>query len=186
MNDEMIPNGAEGLSPKERENNVYRFLDSLGISYTRVEHEAAATIADCAEVDKMLGCEMCKNLFLCNRQKTVFYLLLMRGGKAFVTKDISQQLGVSRLSFGDAECMEKYLGIRPGAVSLMGLINDREHNVRLLIDEDMKQDEFLGCHPCVNTASLKIAWKEITEKFLPAVGHEITWVHMDGKSAEEG
>lgn len=158
---------------------VYHFLKDHGIGYQRMDHEATASIADCVKYEEILGTKICKNLFLCNRQRTRFYLLMMAGEKEFVTKNISAQLGVSRLSFAPAEDMMKYLHIAPGAVSLMGLIHDTGHAVRLLIDEDIVKQEYLGCHPCVNTASLRIRWDEIMTKFLPAIGTEPTYVVIE-------
>ena len=124
---------------------------------------------------------MCKNLFLCNRQKTAFYLLLMPGDKKFKTKELSSQINSARLSSAEAEDMLKYLDIEPGAVSIMGLMNDNECGVRLLVDEDVKAGEYIGCHPCVNTSSLKIKTADLFEKFLPAVGHEAEIVHLVGE-----
>lgn len=171
-------------SPKGRllkEMAVYELLDKLEISYQRVDHEAAATVDDCHGVDEALGIHICKNLFLCNRQKTDFYLLMMPGLKKFKTKELSAQLGVSRLSFAEAEYMEEFLDITPGSVSVMGLMNDKDHRVRLLIDREFLQDEFVGCHPCVNTSSLKLRMKDVLEKFLPYVGHGYTVVELVGE-----
>ena len=163
-----------------KEMAVYELLEKLEIPYLRVDHEAAATVDDCHDVDEALGIHICKNLFLCNRQKTDFYLLMMPGLKKFKTKELSAQLGTARLSFAEAEYMEEFLNIMPGSVSVMGLMNDKEHRVRLLIDRELLQDEFVGCHPCVNTASLKIRMKDILEKFLPHVGHDYTAVELTG------
>ena len=164
-----------------KEMAVYELLEELDTPYLRVDHEAAATVDDCHNVDEALGIHICKNLFLCNRQKTDFYLLMMPGLKKFKTKELSAQLGVSRLSFAEAEYMEEFLDITPGSVSVLGLMNDREHRVRLLIDRELLQDEFVGCHPCVNTSSLKLRMKDILEKFLPHVGHEYTAVELMGE-----
>lgn len=164
-----------------RESRVYDLLDSLGIEYERVDHEPAMTMEACEAVDEALGTLMCKNLFLCNRQKTAFYLLLMPGDKKFKTKELSSQINSARLSFAEAEDMLKYLDIEPGAVSVMGLMNDKGHGVRLLVDEDVKAGEYIGCHPCVNTSSLKIKTSDIFSKFLPAVGHEAEIVHLVGE-----
>lgn len=171
-------------SPRGRllkEMAVYELLEKLEIPYLRVDHEAAATVDDCQGVDEALGIHICKNLFLCNRQKTDFYLLMMPGLKKFKTKELSAQLGVARLSFAEAEYMEEYLNITPGSVSVLGLMNDREHRVRLLIDRELLQDEYVGCHPCVNTSSLKLRMKDILEKFLPYVGHAYTAVELVGE-----
>ena len=164
-----------------REVRVYDLLDSLGIEYERVDHEPAMTMEACEAVDVALRTLMCKNLFLCNRQKTAFYLLLMPGDKKFKTKELSSQINSARLSFAEAEDMLKYLDIEPGAVSIMGLMNDNECSVRLLVDEDVKAGEYIGCHPCVNTSSLKIKTADLFEKFLQAVGHEAEIVHLVGE-----
>ena len=155
----------------EREVRVYDLLDELGIVYQRTDHEEANTMEACNEIDKILDVIICKNLFLCNRQQTQFYLLMMPGDKPFKTKDLSKQIGSSRLSFATPEFMEKYLDIKPGAVSVMGLMNDTENHIQLLIDKPVVECEFLGCHPCVSTSSLRFATKDILEKFLPAVAH---------------
>lgn len=164
-----------------KEMAVYELLEKLDIPYLRVDHEAAATVDDCHDVDEALGIHICKNLFLCNRQKTDFYLLMMPGLKKFKTKELSAQLGVSRLSFAEAAYMEAFLDITPGSVSVLGLMNDKEHRVRLLIDRELLQDTFVGCHPCVNTSSLKLRMSDILEKFLPHVGHEYTVVELVGE-----
>ncbi len=164
-----------------REARVYDLLDELGIEYSRVDHEPVTTMEACQDIDRALGMLMCKNLFLCNRQKTRFYLLLMPGDKKFKTKELSNQINSARLSFAEAEDMLKYLDIEPGAVSVMGLMNDQNHEVQLLVDEDVRADEYLGCHPCVCTSSLKIKTADIFEKFLPAVGHEPQTVHLVGE-----
>ena len=173
------PESLEGRLP--REVRVYDFLDNLGIEYKQVDHEPATTMEACAAVDKMIGTLMCKNLFLCNRQKTCFYLLLMPGDKKFKTKELSKQINSARLSFAEPEDMLKYLDIEPGAVSVMGLMNDNDKIVRLLVDEDVKNDNFIGCHPCVCTSSLKIKTQDIFEKFLPATGHDYEVVHLVGE-----
>ena len=170
------PEDMEGRQPREQA--VYQLLEKLGIPFERTDHPAAMTMEDCQAIDSALGVEMCKNLFLCNAQKTSFYLLLMPGGKKFRTKDLSRQIQSARLSFAGEEYMEKYLNILPGAVSIMGLMNDRENQVRLLIDREILEEEYLGCHPCVNTSSLKVRTADILEKFLPYVQHEYTAVEL--------
>ncbi|MGN0492791.1 MAG: prolyl-tRNA synthetase associated domain-containing protein [Acutalibacteraceae bacterium] len=178
-----ISNGApENYSERaEKEKAVYSLLTSLGIEYLQIDHPAADTIADCENINKVLGIEICKNLFLCNRQRTDFYLLMLPGSKPFKTKELSHSLGISRLSFADAEFMERYLNILPGSVSVMGLMNDTQNRVRLLIDSDLLKDEYIGCHPCVNTSTLKIKTSDITDKFLPAVKHAYTAVTLSEK-----
>ena len=173
------PEITEGRLP--REVRTYDFLDSLSIPYLRTDHGRADNMEACNEIDAVLGVLICKNLFLCNRQKTKFYLLMMPGDKKFKTKELSSQIGSARLSFADEEAMLKYLDIEPGAVSIMGLMNDREHAVQLLIDEDVLKCEDLGCHPCVCTSSLKMKTEDVIEKFLPATGHEYRTVHLVGE-----
>ena len=165
----------------EREIRTYDLLDSLGIEYKRVDHEAATTMEACEAIDEALDVVMCKNLFLCNRQKTNFYLLLMPGDKKFKTKELSAQINSARLSFAEAEDMLKYLDIEPGSVSVMGLMNDKGKGVSLLIDEDVLEGEYLGCHPCVCTSSLKLKTADVIGKFLPATGHEFKKVHLVGE-----
>lgn len=156
----------------EREVRVYDLLDKLGIEYERTDHEKANTMEKCNEIDIILDTIICKNLFLCNRQQTEFYLLMMPGDKPFKTKYITKQLGCSRLSFAPSEKMLEYLDIKPGAVSIMGLMNDKDNKIQLVIDKPVVESETLGCHPCVCTSSLKFKTKDIIEKFLPAVHHE--------------
>ena len=166
---------------QSREIRVYDFLDRLGIEYERADHEAAENMEVCKEIDEVLKAKICKNLFLCNRQQTQFYLLLMPGDNPFKTKEISSQIRSARLSFASPENMLAYLDIEPGAVSVMGLMNDTEGAVTLLIDEDILKDEYIGCHPCVNTSSLKIKTEDILKKYLPAVHHSYKTVHLVGE-----
>ena len=165
----------------DKEIRVYDFLDKLGIQYQRIDHEAAMTMEACEEIDRALGdnTTICKNLFLCNAQKTDFYLLMMPGHKKFKTARLSKQIGSARLSFAGPEFMEQFLDITPGSVSVLGLMNDRENRVRLLIDKDViEHHEYIGCHPCINTSSLKISTRDILEKFLPFVNHPFTVVEL--------
>ena len=162
----------------DKEIRTYNFLDALGVPFDRIDHDPAMTMEDCAEVDKNLGAMICKNLFLCNRQKTHFYLLLIPGDKHFLTRELSAQLGVSRLSFADAEHMQQYLDITPGSVSVMGLLNDRENNVQLLIDRDVVKAEWFACHPCINTSSIRFSVKDLQERIIPALKHEAVYVDL--------
>ena len=173
------PESPEGRFP--REIRTYDFLDNLGIRYQRTDHERADNMEACNEIDAVLGVIICKNLFLCNRQKTAFYLLMMPGDKKFKTKELSAQIQSARLSFAGPEDMLKYLDIEPGAVSIMGLMNDRDHMVQLLVDEDVLKDEYIGCHPCVCTSSLKILTQDILRIYLPATGHTLRTVQLKGE-----
>ena len=158
----------------DKEIRVYDFLDKLGIQYQRIDHEAAMTMEACEEIDRALGdnTTICKNLFLCNRQETDFYLLLMPGDKPFKTKDLSAQIHSARLSFAKPEYMEKYLDITPGSVSVLGLMNDTENAVQLVLDKPIAESTRIGCHPCINTSTLAVSTQDILTKFLPAVHHE--------------
>ena len=161
-----------------KEIRVYDFLDALGIQYQRVDHEAAMTMEACLEVDTALEATMCKNLMLCNRQCTDFYILLLPGNKKFKTSVLSKQIGSSRLSFADGQYMESFLDITPGSLSVLGLMNDKENRVKLLIDKDVLTGEYIGVHPCVNTASLKIKTSDLVEKIIPSMNHEPTYVEL--------
>lgn len=178
------------IGRQERELRVYELLDSIGVEYDRLDHEAAMTMEVCAEINAAFGrmtleefnaedniertkhAIICKNLFLCNRQRTKFYLLMIPGDKKFLTKNLSAQINSARLSFAGEEDMLRYLDITPGSVSVMGLMNDRENSVQLLIDSDVLQSEYVGCHPCINTSSLRMKTKDLIEKILPAIHHE--------------
>ena len=163
----------------EKEVRTYDFLDKLNIEYERIDHEAAMTMDVCAEIDEALGAMICKNLFLCNRQETTFYLLMIPGDKKFKTKDLSGEIHSSRLSFAKETYMEELLDITPGSVSVLGLMNDREHRVRLLVDRDVLEGDYIGCHPCINTSSLRIRQKDMWEKIVPALEHEPVFVTLE-------
>lgn len=174
------PVNIEGRMKKEI--RTYDLLDELKISYERVDHKAAETMEACSAIDKILEpAVICKNLFLCNAQKTKFYLLMIRKDKKFKTKEISHQINSSRLSFGPAEYMEEYLDITPGSVSVLGLMNDTRNQVTLLVDEDVIHSEYFGCHPCINTSSLRLKTADVFNTFLKAVHHEYTIVKLNGE-----
>ena len=164
------PADETGRLPKEI--RTYDLLDTLGVAYQRIDHEAAMTMEACAAIDEALDATICKNLLLCNRQCTAFYLLMIPGSKTFKTSVLSKQIGSSRLSFAGAEYMERLLDITPGSVSVLGLMNDHDHQVQLLIDEDVLKGEYFGCHPCINTSSLRLKTSDLMERIIPAMGHE--------------
>ena len=172
------PEGNAGRLDKEI--RCYDLLDSLGVEYQRIDHEAAMTMEACAAIDEALGATICKNLLLCNRQETVFYLLLTPGGKVFKTSELSKKIGSSRLSFAKGEYMERFLDITPGSLSILGLMNDRENHVNLLIDEDVLKGEYIGMHPCINTSSLRLKTADLVERIIPAMGHAPTIVTLEG------
>lgn len=175
------PADRTGRLPKEI--RCYELLDRLGLTYWRADHPNAEanTMEACLEIDAALNATVCKNLFLCNRQKTQYYLLMMPGDKVFKTKELSGQLGCARLSFGDAEAMEQFLDITPGSVSVLGLMNDTENRVRLLVDEDVLKGEYLGAHPCINTSSLKLRTEDVFGVLLDAMHHDMTTVKLIGE-----
>ena len=169
----------------DKEKKVYDVLDALDIPYVRVDHEAVMTMEACEEIDRALGLEICKNLFLCNRKKTAYYLLLMPGNKALKTKELSQQIPTTRLSFASGEDMERYLNVTPGSATIMGLIFDPENKVQLLIDEELLEQEEFGCHPCVNTSSIKLRTEDVLKKFLQSIHHDYIKVKLsDGNVVE--
>ena len=181
---------------QEREVRVYDLLDSIGVDYDRLDHAPAMTMEVCDAVNAAFGrmtleefkaedsndgtkhAIICKNLFLCNRQKTKFYLLMIPGDKKFLTKNLSAQINSARLSFAGEEDMLKFLDVTPGSVSVLGLMNDHGHIVQLLIDSDVLQSEYVGCHPCINTSSLRMKTKDLMEKVIPALQHEPVIVNL--------
>lgn len=168
---------------QEKEMRVYDFLDKLGVNYERIDHEPLMTMEACAKADAVINAQICKNLLLRNQQKTTFYLLMMPGDKKFKTKDLTKQLGCARLSFAEPEYMERYLDIVPGSLSVLGLMNDKEIAVRLLMDEETLAEEYLGVHPCQNTSTLRIRTKDLLSVILPATGHDYTAVSLPREDA---
>ena len=162
----------------DKEERVYDLLDQLNIDYQRIDHEEANTMEICLEIEKTLKSTICKNLFLVNSNKSQYYLLMLKENKKFKTKMISKQINSSRLSFGSDEKMLEYLDITPGSVSLLGLMNDHDFKVQLLMDKDLLQDEYLGRHPCINTSSLRIKMKDVFEKIIPSLHHEPIFVEV--------
>ena len=168
-----------------KERRCYDFLDRLGIKYARVDHAATDTMEACAEIDTVLEAPTCKNLFLCNRQQTAFYILLIPAGKVFKTKDISAQIGSSRLSFASGEYMERFLDITPGSLSVLGLMNDKDMDVTLLIDEEVLAGEYIGMHPCINTTTLRLSVGDLRDRVIPALGHRPIYVKLPTYNTEE-
>ena len=167
-----VYNGAPAESRCDVENRVYESLARLEIPFTRVDHEAAFTMEDCAAISAALEVHICKNLLLTPRNRSAFYLLCLPAEKPFSTKDFSKLIGSSRLSFSTEEDLVALLGCHAGSASVLGLMNDTEHRVTLAIDRAVAEDEWFGCHPCKNTSSLRLKTRDVLEKFLPATGHE--------------
>jgi len=177
----MLISGFYSTPPEQgsaRAKAAFALLDELGIAYRRIEHAPAETMEVCAAVSDALGARICKNLFLCNRQQTAFYLLAMPEDKPFYTKDLGRQIGSSRLSFAPPEKMEELLGCSPGSASVLGLANDVDHRVRLVLDREVAEAERFACHPCDNTGSLTIRTSDLLERFLPRVGHSYDVVEL--------
>ena len=162
----------------------YDLLDRLGMAYTRVDHDHADTIEACHAIETVLGAPICKNLVLCNRQRTAFYLLLMEGDKPFRTKDLSKQLGVARLSFAGAEEMERYLNLTPGSVTVLGLMHDTENQVQLVIDKSVADAKNVSCHPCINTSTIWFSMDDLLYKVLPELHHEPIFVDLPVEEPE--
>lgn len=162
----------------DKEIRVYDFLDGLGVAYERVDHPALMTMEACESVDKVLDTRICKNLFLCNAQRTQFYLLLMPGDKKFKTAVLSRQIGSARLSFAEEKYLLEFLDITPGSVSVLGLMNDKDRRVCLLIDREVLDEPVFACHPCINTSSLRFATSDLTGKILPVLGETFTTVEL--------
>ena len=176
---ELLQGRPEDITQRlEKERRVYDFLDGLNIDYQRIDHEAAMTMEACIAIDEAMGAAMCKNLLLCNRQCTDFYLLLLPGDKPFKTSVLSKQIGSSRLSFASGEYMEAFLDITPGSLSVLGLMNDKDHRVTLLIDQDILNAQFIGIHPCVNTSSLRLRVRDLVDTIIPAMDHSATIVAL--------
>jgi len=170
------PNGIERSSV---ELACYDLLDRLSIPYSHLDHPPAATMQDCIEIDRRLGCAMCKNLFLTNKQKTRFFLLLMPADKPFRTADFSKIVASSRLSFASSEDMERLLGLSPGAVTLLGLMHDTNNEVTLCVDEELLTQDLIGIHPCVNTSSISLAVSDAFGPLIAAMHHEMTIVQLE-------
>lgn len=162
----------------EKEMLSYLFLEDNGVDYIRAEHDEAATIELCEQVEKVIDAKICKNLLLCNRQQTDFYMLLIPGDLPFKTKYLSAQINSSRLSFASGEQMEEMLNVTPGSLTVLSLMFDKEKRIRLLIEKSVFDEEFFACHPCVNTATVRFSVNDLKQKVLPALGREYTVVEL--------
>ena len=160
----------------ERVGAVFAALDSLGIPYIRFEHDATATMEDCAAVGKALEGTICKNLFLCNRQQTAFHLYVTLPDKPFRTADTSKLLHSSRLSFAPPNCLPTLLGLESGSLSPLGLWFDEEKRIQLVFDHDVKREGRIAFHPCDNTATVVFAQEVFWTQVVPTLGHEPIWL----------
>lgn len=153
------------------EKKVFALLDKLKIAYECVENDVVESMEECKEVDEALGTEIRKSIFLCNKKKTSFFLVVMPAEKSLDTATLSNKIGVPHLSFASAEHMEQHLGALPGSASVMGLINDEDDYVQLIIDKEVADCEWFGCNPGINTAHLKMKTSDLINKFLPKINH---------------
>ena len=154
-----------------KEEDCYDLLDKLGIQFQRIDHTPADTIEDCVQLEPLLQVKATKNLFLRNRARTAWYLLMMPGDKPFHTRDLIGQMGIQRLSFGEEDMLGSMLNLTPGSVSIMGLMYDTKKQVKLLMDREIVQNDYIRCHPCINTSTLKIKTDDVINKLLPFIGH---------------
>lgn len=157
---------------------VFALLDKLHIPYERVENDVVETMEECKEIDQALGTEIRKSIFLCNQKKTSFFLVVMPAEKQLDTGALEKKLGVSHLSFASGELMEKHLGTKPGSASIMGLINDEDEYVQLIMDKEVADEEWFGCNPGINTDHLKIKTQDLLKKFLPRIYHKAKIVEL--------
>lgn len=183
--DPVLYKGRPTEKRSELEEDCYDLLDNLEIEYERADHSAAATIEDCAAVEGVIGVHICKNLLVCNRQQTDFYLVMMPGDKPFRTKDFSARLGISRVSFASPDAMKRLIRLTPGSVSILGLQYDTERRVKLCIDEEIAKSEYIRCHPNLNTSTLKIRTADMLTKLLPYLGHKPTIITLPNETPDE-
>ena len=165
----------------EKECAVYDLLEQLNIPFTRADHPAAFTMEECEAVSQALHTPICKNLFLCNRQKTAFYLLLLPASKPFRTKEITAQLGCARLSFAGEEQLASLLHLTPGSATIFGLQYDTENRVQLVVDRDLLNEAFFGCHPCINTSTIRLKTSDVFDRLTHALHHDYTLVTLKGE-----
>lgn len=154
------------------------FLNENGIEYEKFTHNSVSSIEECKEIESIVGGEICKNLLLRNTPGTAYFLLSMKGNKAFVTKDISKKLGVSRLSFVSPEEMLLLVNTAPGSLGLMSLIFDENKKIRFAVDKDLLENEFFCCHAGINTCTLKIKTQDVFEKLLPLMRIEANIIEI--------
>ena len=143
----------------EKDGRVFEVLEICRIPYEKAEHDPFLTMEDSRRLDERMGVSACKNL------------LVMMPEKKFSAKQLIGQDGLPRLSFAGEEELEEYLRLSTGAVSILGLVHDGAHRVRLLVDADVLKTEFFVCHPCINTASLKMRTEDVFGRFLEFTGH---------------
>jgi Ala-tRNA(Pro) deacylase len=161
----------------DQETSVAARLRELGITYTRHEHPAVATVEEASEHWAGIDATHCKNLFLRNQKGNRHYLVVQMALKKADLKAVANQIGDGKLSFASPERLMTHLGLTPGSVSPFGLINDREHAVRVVLDRDFHVATRLAFHPNINTATLTIAAADF-KKFLDACGNPVQHVSI--------
>jgi len=160
---------------------VYAALDALGIQYERHEHPPVFTAEEAAEHWANIRDIPCKNLFLRNKKGNRHYLVVLEVSKQADLRHIAKLVSDDRLSFGSPERLMAELGLTPGSVTPLGLINDADRSVRVLIDRDLRGASGLILHPNINTASVVLSWADL-EKFLEWRGNPVSIVHIGSPS----
>lgn len=148
-----------------KKENVYKKLDELNIKYKKVDHKAVFTMEEMAELNLDNEDELVKNIFIRDDKKINYYLVLIAGNKRVNLKELRNNLGLRPLTFASEEDLEKYLGLHKGSVTVLGVLNDTNHIVKVLIDEDIKKIQEIGVHPNENTASIWLKLEDV-EKIL--------------------
>jgi Ala-tRNA(Pro) deacylase len=162
--------------------DIYGLLDANGIVYKRYDHVAVFT---CDEADSAMprtGAAHTKNLFLRDKKGLRHWLLVTVCEKAVDLRRVAERIGADRLSLGSGERLEKYLGVTPGSVTLLALVNDPQHHVTVLIDEDVWRAETVQAHPLINTATLVISQADL-RRFLSVTGHEPRVIPVENRAA---
>lgn len=157
---------------EDLKNNIYDTLNELNIPFQKIDNEAITSMEECEDVENALGVEIRKSIFLCNRTKSEFYLLVMPSKKRFNTKMFSEKVVCSRTSFASTEHLKSVLGLTPGSITIMGLVNDRSHTVQLVIDSEIVNEEWFGCNAGLNTSHIKLKTRDLLDIFLKHTGHK--------------
>lgn len=160
------------------ETKVYETLSKLSIPFELVDNDSVESMEECIEISEKLGAEIRKTIFLCNRKKTSFYMVILPANKSFNTKEHCKKMDVSRLSFASGDLMMQHLDVAPGTATIMSLINDPDEKVELFIDKEIANSEFFACNPGANTTHLKIKTKDLLNKLLPKIDHPATIIEF--------
>lgn len=166
-----IKTGAPDKEKHGLEGKVHQLLNELKIDFWWVDNDEVSSMEECIEINNSLGAEIVKTVFLCNRQKTIFYLMILPPNKPFDSKAFSAAMNAPRLSFASGELMEQYLGVTPGSATIMGLINDTDNNIELVIDKDIAEKEWFACNPGTNKSHIKLKTSDLLGKVLPSINH---------------